>query len=44
MTSLDIAELNPFMDERGKTARLMVDFVASLFGKSVLDRPTRARG
>lgn len=44
VTSLDIAELNPFMDERGKTARLMVDFVASLFGKSVLDRPTRARG
>ncbi|UWQ18501.1 arginase [Jannaschia sp. M317] len=41
VTSLDIAELNPFMDDRGKTARLMVDFVASLFGKSVLDRPTR---
>ena len=43
VTSLDIAELNPFMDDRGKTARLMVDFVASLFGKSVLDRPTRSR-
>lgn len=43
VTSLDIAELNPFMDDRGKTARLMVDFVASMFGKSVLDRPTRSR-
>ncbi|MGB3405985.1 MAG: arginase [Jannaschia sp.] len=43
VTSMDIAELNPFMDDRGKTARLMVDFVASLFGKSVLDRPTRSR-
>ncbi len=41
VTSLDIAELNPFMDDRGRTATLMVDFVASLFGKSVLDRPTR---
>ena len=44
VTSLDIAELNPFMDDRGTTARLMVDFVASLFGKTVLDRPTRSRG
>ncbi|SFJ74970.1 arginase [Jannaschia pohangensis] len=42
VTSMDIAELNPFMDDRGRTARLMVDFVASLFGKSVLDRPTRS--
>ncbi len=41
VTSLDIAELNPFMDDRGRTAALMVDFAASLFGKAVLDRPTR---
>jgi len=40
VTSLDLAELNPFLDERGKTAKLMVDLVASLFGRSVLDRPT----
>jgi len=40
VTSLDVAELNPFLDERGRTARLMVDFVASLFGKRVMDRPT----
>ncbi|MCK0168821.1 arginase [Jannaschia sp. S6380] len=43
VTSLDIAELNPFMDERGRTATLMVDLVSSLFGKSVLDRPTRSQ-
>lgn len=41
VTSLDVAELNPFLDERGRTARLVVDLVASLFGKSVLDRPNR---
>ena len=42
VTSLDVAELNPFLDERGRTARLLVDLVASLFGKSVLDRPNRS--
>lgn len=42
VTSLDLAELNPFLDERGRTARLMVDLVASLFGKRVMDRPTRS--
>jgi arginase len=39
--SLDLVELNPFLDERGKTARLMVDLTASLFGRKVMDRPTR---
>jgi len=39
--SLDLAELNPFLDERGRTATLMVDLVASLLGRRVLDRPTR---
>lgn len=42
VTSLDIAELNPFLDERGRTAILVVDLVASLFGKTVLSRPTRS--
>jgi arginase len=42
VTSLDIAELNPFLDHRGQTALLLVDLVASLFGKHVLDRPTRS--
>lgn len=42
VTSLDLVELNPFLDERGRTATLMVDLTASLMGKRVLDRPTRA--
>lgn len=37
--SLDIVELNPFLDERGRSARLLVELVASLFGRTVLDRP-----
>ncbi|WP_095589646.1 arginase [Actibacterium ureilyticum] len=41
VTSLDLVELNPFLDVRGGTARLMVDLCASLFGRSVFDRPTR---
>lgn len=42
MTSLDIVELNPFLDDRGQTAHLMVDLVASAFGRTVFDRPTRS--
>ncbi|GHC43855.1 arginase [Neogemmobacter tilapiae] len=41
VTSLDLVELNPALDERSRTARLMVDLVASLMGKKVFDRPTR---
>ena len=41
VTSLDLAELNPMLDERGRTARVAVDLAASLFGRSVLDRDTR---
>lgn len=41
MTSLDLVELNPFLDERGRTAELMVDLAASAMGRSVFDRPTR---
>lgn len=44
MTSLDLVELNPFLDDRGRTARLMVDLVGSLMGKKVFDRPTRSFG
>lgn len=40
VTSLDLVELNPFLDHRGRTATLMVDLCASLFGRTVLDRPT----
>lgn len=44
MRSLDLVELNPFLDERGRTAQLMVDLAASALGRRVFDRPTRAFG
>lgn len=40
VTSLDLVELNPFLDERGRTANLLVDLTASLMGRQVFDRPT----
>jgi arginase len=40
--SLDLVELNPFLDERGRTATLMVDLAASLMGRRIMDRPTRS--
>lgn len=42
VTSLDLVELNPFLDERGRTATLLVDLTASLMGRQVMDRPTRS--
>ncbi|PID53390.1 MAG: arginase [Micrococcales bacterium] len=36
--SLDIAELNPVLDDRNATAMLAVDLAESLFGKSTLER------
>jgi arginase len=42
MTSLDLVELNPFLDERGRTAQVMVDLAASALGRRVFDRVTRA--
>jgi len=38
MASLDIMELNPVLDKRNRTARIAVDLVESLFGKSTLMR------
>jgi arginase len=38
--SLDIVELNPFLDERGRTARTAVELVGSLFGQQITDRAT----
>jgi arginase len=38
--SLDIVELNPFLDERGRTARSVVELIGSLFGQQISDRPT----
>ena len=40
LQSLDIVELNPFLDERGRTARNVVDLIGSLFGQQITDRPT----
>jgi len=42
VTSLDLVELNPFLDERGRTASVMVDLTASLMGRKVFDRPTKS--
>lgn len=42
VTSLDMVELNPFLDDRGRTAKLMVDLCASLMGRKVLDRQTQS--
>ncbi len=42
VASLDLVELNPFLDDRGRTAILMADLCASLMGRQVLDRPTRS--
>ena len=36
--SLDVVEVNPALDQRNRTARLAVDLVESLFGKSTLMR------
>lgn len=40
VASLDLVELNPYMDHAGRSARLMVELVASLFGRSILERGT----
>ncbi len=36
VTSLDIVEINPILDERNRTAKLAVELTASLFGKTIL--------
>lgn len=42
LTSMDLVELNPFLDERGRTAKLMTDLAASALGRRIFDRPTRS--
>ncbi len=37
LRSLDLVELNPFLDRDGMTARLLVDLTASLFGRRITD-------
>jgi arginase len=36
--SLDIVELNPYLDQAGMSARLLVDLAASLFGRQIMPR------
>jgi len=38
--SVDIVELNPFLDERGRTARVAVELIGSLFGLQITYRRT----
>jgi arginase len=38
--SVDIVELNPLLDERGRTARAAVELLGSLFGLQITDRRT----
>jgi arginase len=40
--SMDIVELNPFLDVRGTSAQVLVELTASLFGKTIIDRPQRS--
>src|SRR5450631_1609761 len=37
--SAEVVELNPFLDERGRTARTAVELIGSLFGQQITDRP-----
>jgi arginase len=41
--SLDIVELNPYLDHRGQSATLLVDLAASLFGRQIVARDPAAR-
>ena len=34
--SADFVELNPFHDEKGRSAKIAVDLICSLFGKSII--------
>jgi arginase len=36
LVSLDVVEINPILDHRNKTAKMAVELMASLFGKSIL--------
>ena len=38
VASLDMVELNPILDEKGRTASVLVDLLASLFGRMIIDR------
>jgi arginase len=38
VVAADVVELNPFLDERGRTARAAVELVGSLFGQQITER------
>jgi arginase len=40
VTSLDVVEVNPILDNRNGTAELAVELVASLMGRRIIDLPT----
>jgi arginase len=40
VTSLDMVELNPFLDVRGQSAILLVDLIGSLFGRQIIEHET----
>jgi len=44
MGSLDIVELNPYLDQAGMSARLLVDLAASLFGRQIMPRQSVRMG
>jgi len=44
LSSIDLVEVNPALDDRNRTAELAVDLVESLFGKSTLMRRPRPAG
>ncbi|MBV6457997.1 MAG: Arginase [Fimbriimonadaceae bacterium] len=39
LAGLDVVEVNPLFDSNNETAKMTVEWVASLFGKSILGRP-----
>jgi arginase len=40
VASLDVVELNPFLDVRGQSALLLVDLIGSLFGRQIIEHET----
>lgn len=40
ISSIDLVELNPFLDKKGQTAHLMIDLLASALGRKIFDRST----
>ena len=40
VSAMDLVELNPFLDVRGRSAMLLVELVGSLFGQQIFEKPT----